>query len=280
MDAADLEAINEHAIALLQEGDIAAPPTPLDQILWSSRLSLSEFDFPQSAGIPEHLAESVRAFIEVPEKTIHISKQLHKKKRRFGSFHEVGHYILPWHRELLYFCSEFDLSLKARQKLDVEANAFAAACLFQGDRFTKEAEDYRIRMSSIIELAETYEVSFESAARRFVQQSKNPCALLVCLPIRRKKFLSAPGFKVLYTVKSDLFPFWLPHGAAFSSGHIISQLCFNEPQRRVSAKLEIMVHDGDMFKCVADVFFNGYRALVLLRPRKFKGRGHPTTLRN
>lgn len=262
--------VEKHALTLLRDCGVKVAPTPLNSLLERQQLQLFPFLLPHETGFPKLVTDSVRAFIHVKEKEIYVSKHLHEKQQRFASFHETGHYALPWHREIFYGCSEIDLTPKARKIFDAEANAFAAACIFQGPRFGEEAADLKFGMRSVMKMAERYDVSFESAARRYVEGYPTPCALIVCDRIPNGEE-NAHGLQLNYAIRTENFPFWFERGSIIPATHNIAKSC---RATRDSPLREKVILDGTghtAVKCSAHAFFNGYKALILLKPRRFKG---------
>jgi hypothetical protein len=106
-----------------------------------------------------------------------------KHRARFTTMHEIGHYVLPAHRNALYICDDECLSYDAMIETETVANAFAAELLFKGDQFTRLANDCAVTPESIKTLAQRYDASFESTARRFVEKNARACSLVVFGPV-------------------------------------------------------------------------------------------------
>lgn len=277
MTAAEQSEIEKRARKLLLDCGIKGPPTPLDPLLIAKQLELFRFDAPDEKTFPG-IGDSIRAFIHVPDKEIYVSNQIHKKQRRFASFHEIGHYELPWHKNALYGCSEIDLSPSARQAFDMEANAFAASCIFQGENFTDESLDHRFGMKTVMTLADRYGVSYESATRRFVERHPDPCAVVVCEPPKNSAKQAGRPFELKYAISSGAFPVRFKRGSVLPADHFISQYCQTTHDQPVREKIILEGATSTTLKCRAHIFYNGYRALILLKPRNFKGAGHSVPL--
>jgi hypothetical protein len=71
------------------------------------------------------------------------------------------------------------LSWRTKVRLEKEANQFAADLIFQGARFTEESLERPLGCQSVIKLAPTYNASYESAIRRYVERHVQPCAVFV-----------------------------------------------------------------------------------------------------
>jgi hypothetical protein len=114
----------------------------------------------------------------MPEKRVFVINTKPVRIRWVGA-HEVGHFAIPEHNEILQLCNTFDLSPVARKQLEIEANAFAAEFLFKGETFARETQDARFTISMLRAISDRYGVSYESGFRRFVEQNRDSVALLV-----------------------------------------------------------------------------------------------------
>ena len=122
----------------------------------------------------------------------------------WASFHEVAHYVLPDHRELLYHCSFQDLGYLTQKRLEIEANKFAGDLLFQNELFTRESCDSPLSMKVPVELRDRYRASFEATIRRYVEKNPRPCALAVYRPTEGDDF--EPVLEVQYSIRSQSWP--------------------------------------------------------------------------
>lgn len=222
------EATKKLAQSLLAECGLLEPPLNLDVLYDKLKLERYSRLFQNDCVWQNYkLPKDIRAILDVNEKLVIINCGAHEKQQFFASAHEVGHFVIPWQRELLYFCSIWDLKEKTRKLFEQEANIFAAEILFYSDLFTLESRDLSFGMQSIIELAERYNVSLEAAARRYVERSHIPCALMVCDPINNSviDLLAPPSTKLLYYHRSDSFNIDFKIPQIFPPEHVISRAC-------------------------------------------------------
>lgn len=91
----------------------------------------------------------------------------------------MGHDALPWHGAAYFGDDRFTLDPQTADLLEAEASACAAETLFQIDRFTDEANGFRLGLEVPLGLAERWQVSRHAAMRRYVESSPRACALLV-----------------------------------------------------------------------------------------------------
>ncbi|MHB8884706.1 MAG: ImmA/IrrE family metallo-endopeptidase [Methylovirgula sp.] len=104
------------------------------------------------------------------------------ERRRFTIAHELAHFLLPFHGENAQ-CAKADMSVitnqEGRQKREAEANRFAAALLMPEKLFASDIRRLRApEISHIVSLAERYNVSKESAARRYTELCDHLCAVV------------------------------------------------------------------------------------------------------
>ncbi len=148
-----------------------------------SLLKLECIRFPFERELPTDSKATIvgahtRALLSFADRLIAIDSELKEKRCRFSVLHEIAHFVLPNHENAFYICDDLGLSHKARLSFEQEANEFAADLLFLGDRILLEANSRRICASTVKELADKYQASYESTARRIIQKNFKPCMLL------------------------------------------------------------------------------------------------------
>jgi Zn-dependent peptidase ImmA (M78 family) len=121
-------------------------------------------------------------------------------RQRFTKGHELGHFLLPWHRQSKFQCTSADLAKgDGRGDWEVEANQFSAELLMPLNRF-------RARMKALgspdlehgLVLEEEFGTSFEATVRRYISLSDFPCAVVF-----------SKNNQVRYYLKSPEFPFYV-----------------------------------------------------------------------
>ena len=104
-------------------------------------------------------------------------------RRRFSVAHELGHYHIPTHTNGLRECGESALqaSQDYGRRVEWEANSFAAELLMPTRLFRRDARKRDVSFEAVYELTshDMYDVSATAAARRMVELSNEPCALVV-----------------------------------------------------------------------------------------------------
>jgi transcriptional regulator with XRE-family HTH domain len=191
LSSKELRVIRGHAVALLQRADaLGEIPTPLDRVTEVSKLVLAgeiELEPEMKRKLRERFGELVdRALnmilgsIRFDTRSVYLQPDMYRLRKRFVHAHEIGHEMLPWHRELYAFLDD-----KTRIRSDVndryerQANQSAIEILAQGDVLRKEADDSPITFGLVDYLGSRYEISTQATVRRLVEESRQDVALAV-----------------------------------------------------------------------------------------------------
>ena len=208
------------------------------------------------------------------ERLVYINPDIqHEGRRRFLALHEVGHDVLPSQHQLAYADNTLTLSWLARQRLERDASQAAAELLFQVDFFRRMANEYAIGIASLIELADVFGASYQSALRRYAETHRadvagivldhSPCARAP-LAFRRHEACCSASWEARFgrpdrwpvTLNETVFPF-LP--LATQAGALRSTAAgeFRYPDL-----------DNTMRSLRVEILSNSFNLLVLLwRPR-------------
>ena len=126
-------------------------------------------------------------------------------RQRFTIAHELGHFLLDNHRPKAddgFHCSRGDFSadrsakMSPAIKMEVEANEFAAELLMPTRLVGKLlVRSPGVELAHILRIAAEFNVSKESAARRYVSMASEPVALIF-----------SKGGNIRYIKKSEDFP--------------------------------------------------------------------------
>lgn len=93
----------------------------------------------------------------VPDtKRILIDETVPKPKHRWIEGHEVGHSVIPWHREFLFGDNEYTLDPLCHAAIEAEANYGASQLLFLQNRFAVEARDSALDFNAVVSLAKRF----------------------------------------------------------------------------------------------------------------------------
>lgn len=220
-----------------------------------------------------------RGVLDFRERIVGVQYDLMEQRARFTVLHEIGHYVLPTHQNELYICDDADLSVWTRNGYEREANTFAADLLFQGDRFTLEANSLPLNAATVKELSGKYGASFEATARRLVESNFTPCMLAVCARKADSSVIDPsqpPAWTVRYSIASPSFGnqyFYQVNGDV--PGDLAAQV--TRPGRDIADSLrQSLVIDaphGGRYEVEAEFFSNTYNIFCFLtRPKPMASR--------
>jgi IrrE N-terminal-like domain len=265
------------ALELVDGLNLLGAPSPIQEALDTLHLQQTIVSRQPDLPYPD-VPKNVRGILDAREAAIYVIADKEARQRWIGG-HEIGHFAIREHNAILQFCSEWDLSPAARERLEREANEFTATYLFQGSRFLDECLQLPFSLEMLKDQAMRWGVSIEAAFRRFAEGHPEPVALLVCTPIElvpggvdiapgRTRITLRPsscsGVKLRYIAPSARYRRERPHlkvGQVLNGDHPIS--------KAVAARdsydwLTIRNHPDPV---PASIFFNGYDVLVLLGPQ-------------
>lgn len=181
------DAVKQLAIELRARHGALDWEATVDDLIDLEGLRQSEFDL-QNKTLLEQLKVridnaicSIKALIHVPNKLIAVDSNLHHSKKHFGKAHELGHNTIPWHREILYTCSEYDLSADVRDEMEKEANAFGGVLLIPTPLLQKHYNTFPTSIESILHVYELAQkkASIHTTAIRYVSECPSACCLLI-----------------------------------------------------------------------------------------------------
>jgi Zn-dependent peptidase ImmA (M78 family) len=180
-------------------------------------LPVSVHEIAAAAGILEIRSLTSDGFegmlISNPEKSegvIFVNQNRPPQRQRFTIGHEVGHFLLPWHRNvhdgsLRFQCTTGDMAAhgfaQANSRLDweIQANVFASEILFPRQLFKKHMKRKdEPDLQHVLDLAALFDMSVEATARRYVALSDYPIAMIF-----------ARGTQVRHAWTSTEFPYYL-----------------------------------------------------------------------
>ena len=249
-------------------------PTPVDRILEYTALAVhSGIDLSKIQ--PSYLSRAtdalkralnkVRGALDRKEKIIYLDSSIKASKKNFVKLHEVGHEVLPWQHSIYEALEEDDntLNIETREEFEMEANLFASTTLFQCDRFYSEMDKLGLSINSSMQLAKQFGASVHAALRKYVESSKNRCALLVLEnPTQIGAFLRN-------TFQSNSFTktfgeLVIPTVLDYSSWSFIQDYC-HKRKYRDDGIITLLTKNGNT-TFTYHFFNNSYNAFVFLFP--------------
>lgn len=108
-----------------------------------------------------------------------VSASLNRRRRRFSLGHELGHHEQHSDTDQLQVCTQRDMRDYRLDPREIEANQFASYLLMPPSLFDADAEEAEPGLPSVRGLAERFDTSLTATARRLVECSEHPCAVVV-----------------------------------------------------------------------------------------------------
>ena len=268
----------EIAETLLVEAGSAELPTDERKLLSYLGLQQLSFDFMHELDfIPQEKAKpEIRAALSLNERLVATQAGLSSKRKRWGTLHEIAHFILPEHQEKLFLDTDISLGWWVKQRFEREANAVAAELLFQGNRFTEESLSLPTSIRAAVNLAPNYGASFESALRRYTERHVLPCALIVYDKVPKELDDGDPDeseYKIHYTITSLPFRRNYFSGLKIEGGTVKgTELLHRSTGWRFNditeAELSVGRGEDDPWHFDTEVFSNSYKIFQFLLPPK------------
>lgn len=254
-------------------------PTPITDIVQCSKLvEIDDLDLSfyeetflkHGLGVLKQAIKKIRGFLDYHRNVYYVDPFLHKIQKKFITYHEVTHRILPWHKEILNPHHDTDITLKPQftSRLEVEANLGSALIQFQVDRFKDDLSCLPMGLASAVDLSQRYESSLHSTFRKYIEDNNGSCALLV---IPEKKILSVTeSLKLWYPLQSKKFTNqfgYINWPDNYQKGHPVFDLIHQDTLELIK-KHEITLKDSNGFdkKCKMEAFCNRYTNFVLIFP--------------
>lgn len=157
---------------LLQNPDLPIP-VPLEELARLAGISKIQ------AFASEGFAGALITNAEKSEGAIFYSSTDPRPRQRFTIGHELGHFLLPWHRQSQFQCKAQDMSFGTNAEWELQANQFSAELLMPRVLVTK-----RLRalgepdLLHVQTLANAFDTSVHMTARRYVEVNEYPCAVV------------------------------------------------------------------------------------------------------
>lgn len=191
LDDEAIAEIRRYAVAVLREADgLGRRPTPLEDIQDAARLVVTgeiTLDARDRARLFERFGHWVnvawkrlQGTFDFRTSEIWVSPGLHEMKRRFVVSHEIGHAILPAHKQTFAYVDDFTrLPPFARDLYEREANQAAVEILFQGGQATDEFDSSPPSLKEICSISANFGTSIVSATRFSVETSRRAVAVAI-----------------------------------------------------------------------------------------------------
>ena len=170
---------------ILRQNPDLTYPTPLERFVELAGIeSISELTTDGFEGMLITNAEKSRGAIMV-------KAGVSPRRRRFTVAHELGHFLLPWHRQQKFSCKSSDIKDSGNNSvnnrglapdqvtIETEANAFASELLMPSSAFKSFIDDFESpTLVDLASLSDAFDVSFEATVHRYKALSDQPLAFI------------------------------------------------------------------------------------------------------
>jgi Zn-dependent peptidase ImmA (M78 family) len=249
-----------------REFGLARPPVNAASLLRAHQLSLPEQTLESvllDLGLDPQITKKLDAALDIGSGCVFVRDGMHDRQKNWGYMHELGHYVIPWHRDLLYHCSILRLPKALQNRLEREADEFASNMFFFGSRFVEEAASLPFGLSAPLSLSATYDVSVHAAFWRYAEENPGSCCLLVSEPVPDKDGISS-ALRLSYYIKSRKFRCHIPPGQTLPPTSDLARL-FNDGSLNDCLEHEVRLNDDDRSVTYrANSFSNGYSVFTLI----------------
>jgi Zn-dependent peptidase ImmA (M78 family) len=278
----ELANVQRHADRLLREAAaIGRFPTPVDDIMAAAKLTvvddkvlneslLRQFAKKARSGIAtiKSALSKVLGLFEANDRLVVIDKEVLKPRVPFIKLHEAGHGTLPHQCKayaLMHDCEQ-TLNAEITDLFEREANVFASEALFQGEVFTKEADQLDFGVKAPVALARKFGSSNYAAFRRYVTTSNSACCVVVLEPAvnRPDGSFSAEVRRVVMNKSFEKIYDGKVLAITVTGSHVLGPVI---PRKRMTFDHEIMLTDRNKDEriCIAEAFDTGRNVLILIK---------------
>lgn len=285
-EASDIEAI----VARLLK-DLGSPEPPLDLELVRRQLDLDmRYYSSNDVGLfdevahrlkmagkqlfdkPTALFDAIRkaglSALWVPSsRRIMIDKEVPQPKHRWIEGHEIGHSLIPWHREFLFGDDSVTLDPACHATIEAEANYAAARLLFLQGRFGAEARDCEPGFDTIKMMARRYGNTLTTTFWRSIEDrepDRPVFGMMTAHPRHPEIGRGENGEMIRYFIRSRAFReqfsgFTPDHGYA-----VIKKFATGRKRGPVFEETDIVVNDrGEPCEFHFESFCNSYNLLTI-----------------
>jgi hypothetical protein len=108
------------------------------------------------------------------------SRQADATQKRFTIAHEIGHFVIPYHKDLGNVCDASELGKfgKTLPRAELEANEFAAELLLPAALVRTPLRLETPSLETIGGVAKEFQTSLTAATWRFLDLTDQPCAMI------------------------------------------------------------------------------------------------------
>lgn len=166
VELADLTRPEQLVAEIMRQNPQMLVPVPIEEI---ARLAgISKVASIESTGFEGTLITN----LEKSDGHIFYNSRVPRPRQRFTIGHELGHFLLPWHRQATFKCSADDLKT-TKAGWELEANRFSAELLMPQALLARECSPSReFDLADVIRVRDAFGTSMESTIRRIIERSE------------------------------------------------------------------------------------------------------------
>jgi hypothetical protein len=209
----------------------------------------------------------VRGIFDIKKRVIYLDLSQSFNRKNFVQLHETAHGILPWQHKIHDIIGDNDHTLNPdhSEEFEAEANYFASVTLFQHDRFIEEMAKLNLSIDASMHLAKHFGASIHAALRRYVNCSKNNCALLILENLCKEEpphcflrnFITSQQFTKTF---GEVAP---PHRLELT-WPFVQDYCYGRRYKK-EGRISLETKDGPA-EFAYQFFNNTYNAFVFIHP--------------
>lgn len=251
-------------------------PTPVDRIVeYAELLVKTNVDISQihptyldrANDFLRNTLSKVRGIFLFKSRVIYLDLSQGFNRKNFVKLHETAHGVLPWQQKTHDIIGDNDLTLSSEQndEFEAEANYFASITLFQHDRFMEEVSKLNLSIDAAMHLAKHFGASIHAALRRYVDSSKNKCALLILENLNKEgnPFCTLRNYLASKNFNKNFGEILFPHKLEFS-WPFVQDYC-NGRKFKKDGQLILETENGSV-QFTYQFFNNSYNAFVFMYP--------------
>ncbi len=219
-------------------------------------------------------ASKIRALLHLGDRLILVGLDQPDPRLPWLKLHEVGHFYLPWQRDIYSVTEDCKHSLEptVTEQFEHEANLFAAEVLFQGECFQRDARDLEFGIMAPVRLKERYGASIYACVWRYVSTHPRACAVIVLEKERLdpvlgplwpfKRFIASPKFRAEFGAPS------LPEFFTVGDGPVGEMLPRGKQRFMRRRDFPWRDRNGEDQQVLAEAFYTGQNVFLLVFPSK------------
>jgi len=221
---------------------------------------------------PTLLLDAIRKFelraLYLPDhKRILIDDKIPKPKHRWLEAHEIGHDLLPWHRDMMLGDDDLTPTISTHSKMEAEANYAAGALLFMGERFRQECMQVEPTISNVQKLRTRYGNTITTTLWRMIEYAGDQRPLLGVIGAHPQDMTGKPMFRHFIPSRAYNERFSMPEIDQLVD--IIRSYCVGRRHGPLgSGEMEIVDLSGRHHEFQFETFFNGHDALTIGRHQR------------